>query len=243
MHGERQGQEPAHAARMLVIETSHRPALVAVTSGPCVLGERRLDETRRHARDIAPAIRTLLAGQGWRVRDLDAIVVGRGPGSYTGLRVGLTTAKTLAYATGVPLIALETFAAIASQTPAEALCFDVIADAQQDRLYTQRFTRAAPEAPPIAGPLSIQPFASWVEALPAGLWVTGPGLESFGDRVDGRASVAPRDLWLPSAASMVQLALERRTHGERDDPFAVEVLYLRPSSAEEQWQGRPGTPP
>ncbi len=238
MHDAGQGHEPAGAARLLVIDTSHRHAVVAVTAGEQVLGERRLDEARRHARDLAPAVRDLLAAQGWRVRDLSAIAVGRGPGSYTGLRVGLMTAKTLAYATGVPLLALETFAAIAQQAPAEALTLDVIADAQQDKVYAQRFTRPTPGAALAAAPLTIQPFAAWAPALPEHGWVTGPGLETFAGRIPSGVQLVPRDAWFPAAATLARLALDRLRRGERDDPRAVEPLYLRLSSAEEKWLQR-----
>src|SRR5207244_661461 len=128
-----------------------------------LLALRRLDEARRHARDLVPALRDLLDEQKWRPRDIQAVIVSRGPGSYTGLRVGIMSAKTFAYATGAALLAIDTFAAIASQAPAEVVCVDVIADAQQDKLYVQRFGRsqAAAGMQP-ASPLRIQPFSEWL---------------------------------------------------------------------------------
>src|SRR5260370_41614633 len=113
MHAREDRQQPL----LLVIETSHRVGLVALAEGERLLGERRLDEARRHARDLAPAIRDLLADQGWRARDLDAVVVSRGPGSYTGLRVGIMSAKTLAHAPGCTLLAGDPFAPVAQQPP------------------------------------------------------------------------------------------------------------------------------
>src|ERR1700753_1009836 len=97
--------------RLLILETSHRVGKVALASGDSIVGERTLDESRRHARDLAPAIQTLLGAQGWRARDLDGVIVSRGPGSYTGLRVGIMSAKTLAFATGCALLAIDTFEA------------------------------------------------------------------------------------------------------------------------------------
>src|SRR6185437_7257912 len=91
---------------------------------------RRLDETRRQARDLAPAMAALLAEQGWRPREVQAVLVSHGPGSYTGLRVGIMSAKTFAYATGCPLIAVDTFKAIALQAPESVAQVDVLADAQ-----------------------------------------------------------------------------------------------------------------
>src|SRR5215471_12911522 len=105
-------------ARLLLLETSGRVGQVALAEGGRLRGVRRLEETRRHARDLAPAVRELLAAQGWRVRDLHGVIVSRGPGSYTGLRVGIMSAKALAYATGCTLLAIDTFAVIAGQAPA-----------------------------------------------------------------------------------------------------------------------------
>src|SRR5262245_52282348 len=93
--------------RLLILETSGRLGQVAVAGGSALRERRRLDEARRHARDLAPAVADLLATQGWKARDLHAVIVSLGPGSYTGLRVGLMSAKTLAYATGCTLIGVE----------------------------------------------------------------------------------------------------------------------------------------
>jgi tRNA threonylcarbamoyladenosine biosynthesis protein TsaB len=223
---DRQHAEP----RVLVIDTSHRIALVALAAGGRMLGQRRLDEARRHARDLAPAIRELLAEQDWRAQHLDAVFVSRGPGSYTGLRVGIMSAKTLAYATDCTLLGLETFAAIARQAPAEALTVDVIADAQQDRVYVQRFTPAG-----AATALAIQPLAKWQATLTDAIWVMGPGLERFAPALGTAVRVAPPETWFARAERLLQLGLERLRRGEKDDVFAVEPLYLRASSAEEKW--------
>src|SRR2546430_466064 len=129
--------------RLLILETSGRRALVGVAAGGRVLGVRVLEEGRRNARDLAPAVAALLREQGWAARGLDAVLVSRGPGSYTGLRVGVMSAKTLAYATGCALVGVDTFAAIAVRAPAEATQLWVIADALQGQIYLQRFARDA----------------------------------------------------------------------------------------------------
>jgi tRNA threonylcarbamoyladenosine biosynthesis protein TsaB len=223
--------------RFLIVETSHHVGKVALAQGEALVAERLLDESRRHARDLAPAAQRLLTQQGWRARDLDAVIVSRGPGSYTGLRVGLMSAKTLAYATGCALLAIETFQAIYQQVlagshagawePGGAL--DVIADAQQDNIYAQRFGT-------FAEPLTIVPYEMWLEsALALHVAVTGPGLESFADRLPPALTMLPRETWLSQPTSLLKIGRARFLNGERDDPFVVEPLYLRASSAEEKW--------
>jgi len=222
--------------RLLLLETSGRVGQVAVAEGDVLRAARRLDEARRHARDLAPAVRDLLAAQGWRPADVHAVVVGRGPGSYTGLRVGVMSAKAFAYATGCALVALDTFAAIAAQAPAEALRLDVLADAQQDRVYVQGFARAAPGGDLLpATPLRIEPFADWLARREADAWVTGPGLRGHQQRLPAGARVMAAESWEPQAESLLRLGLTRYRGGARDDVWALEPLYLRPSSAEENW--------
>jgi tRNA threonylcarbamoyladenosine biosynthesis protein TsaB len=237
---------PIVKPQLLILETSHRLGKVALAANDVIVGARALDESRRHARDLAPAIHGLLAEQGWRARDLDGVIVSRGPGSYTGLRVGLMSGKTLAYAAGMPLIAINTFDAIAQNSSprpsggeglgvrGESHNLDVIADAQQGKVYAQRFG-THPE------PLAIVPFEMWLESARARhAAVTGPALELYADRVTG-VKVLPADSWLPTPVTLLQLGLARLEKGERDDPFAVEPLYLRGSSAEEKWaQLHPG---
>jgi tRNA threonylcarbamoyladenosine biosynthesis protein TsaB len=219
--------------RLLILETSLRVGQVALAAGEAIVGARTLDESRRHARDLTPAIQLLLAEQKWRARELDGVIVSRGPGSYTGLRVGIMSAKTLSYATGCALLAIDTFDAIAAcgqpfATP-QAANLDVIADAQQGKIYAQRFG-THPE------PLTILPFEMWLEsALAWHVAVTGPGLELYASRLPAELHVLPAAVWFPTAASLLQLGLERFRKGERDDPLAVEPLYLRASSAEEKW--------
>jgi tRNA threonylcarbamoyladenosine biosynthesis protein TsaB len=225
-------------AGLLVIETSHRRGAIALALGERVLGERRLDEARRHARDLAPAVRDLLMQEGWKPHELTAVLVSRGPGSYTGLRVGVMSAKTLAYATGCTLLALDTFAAIALQAPADAMTLDVIADAQQDKLYVQRFTRCVPGAALTSTPLAIEAFATWQATVPAGSCVIGPGLEKWAAHLPTGCGLAAKDAWFSSPASLLQLGLARLRRSESDDPFGVEPIYLRPSSAEENWKSR-----
>jgi tRNA threonylcarbamoyladenosine biosynthesis protein TsaB len=235
------------APRLLILETSGRGGQVALARGEEMLGLYRLDESRRQARDLAPAVARLLDEQGWRPADVQAVIVSRGPGSYTGLRVGVVSAKVFAHATGCALLGIDTFAAIALQAPPSVDRLDVLADAQQDKVYLQPFVRTAETARPTdawrsAGELAIRPFADWLAGRETGAWVTGPGLLRWAARLPPNVPVVEAALWEPQAASLLRLGLARFAAGERDDVLAMEPLYLRPSSAEEQWQRRAAQP-
>jgi tRNA threonylcarbamoyladenosine biosynthesis protein TsaB len=230
----------AEAPRLLLLETSGRSGFVGLAEGAELRGLRRLDETRRHTRDLAPATAELLAAQGWKPRDLSGVIVSRGPGSYTGLRVGIMSAKTLAYAVGCTLVGVETFAVIADQAPAEVNRVDVLADAQQDKVYVQPFGRTASGWRPLNA-LAVKPFAEWLTGRSAEAWASGPGLHRLAAQLPAGVPVIEAASWDPQPESLLRLGLARHTAGERDDPFALEPLYLRPSAAEEQRARQSGT--
>src|SRR5215218_6183318 len=123
----------------LILETSGRAARIGLARGREIVRAAELDSARRHAKEMVPTIDAFLKAEALRPADLTGIMVSRGPGSYTGLRVGLATAKALAYATGCQLRAVDTFAAIAEQVPANAQFVNVIADALQGQVYAQHF--------------------------------------------------------------------------------------------------------
>lgn len=200
-----------------------------------MLAEVCLNEARRHARDLAPSVSQLLTQQDWRPRDISAVLVSRGPGSYTGLRVGIMSAKTFAFATGCVLLGIDTFAAIAQQSPSAALCLDVLADAQQEKVYVQRFERGEIGGHPAAiASLTIRPFADWAAGCDGSVFVTGPGATVFESRLPKTARVVATDIRDPHPASLLRIGLRRFQAGEHDDVWSLEPLYLRPSAAEEQ---------
>jgi tRNA threonylcarbamoyladenosine biosynthesis protein TsaB len=226
--------------RFLILETSGRAGRVAAAEAESLLRWRTLDETRRHARDLAPAVAAILAELDWKPRQVAAVFVSQGPGSYTGLRVGIMSAKAFAYATGAALVGVPTFQAIALQAPVNSMSIEVLADAQQDRIYVQRFERreASGDIFP-ASPLAIRPFAEWLADRKGSDWLTGPGLRRFHDRLPAGTAIVEPESWDPLPESLLRIALARYRGGERDDPIAFEPIYLRPSSAEEKWDARP----
>ena len=222
----------------LVLETSGRVARVGLARGCAVVGTTDLDSARRHARDMTSTIGALLAAEGLKPTDLTGVIASRGPGSYTGLRVGLTTAKALAYATGCELRAADTFAAIAEQAPAEAHYVWVIADALQGQVYAQRFARRH-DGWLAANALQIVAAGAFAAGLAAGDWVSGPGVEVYADVLPPScARVAEADR-LPRVESVLADGL-RLPPLTRDELFALEPLYLRGSSAEEKADGPRG---
>src|SRR5687767_14652006 len=172
----------------LILETSGRGARIGLARAGELRQRAELDAARRHAREMIPTVDAMLAAEVLRPSDLTGIVVSRGPGSYTGLRVGLATAKALAYATGCQLRAVDTFAAIAEQAPAEAQFVWVVADALQGQVYAQHFARRH-DGWRAEGPLHITTAGAFAAKLPIGEWLSGPGVTVY----DGQLpTAAPR---------------------------------------------------
>jgi tRNA threonylcarbamoyladenosine biosynthesis protein TsaB len=225
--------------KLLLIETSGRIGRVGLAVGPELLAERALDAARRHARDLTPAVAELLRGRAWRPRDVAGVIVSLGPGSYTGLRVGVMAAKALAYATGCAVLGVPTFHVIANQADAVGLHLEVIADAQQEKLYVQPFVRTTPAARfAPAGELAIVPGAAWASGRRPDVAVTGPGLSMVERWLPPGTAAADRDRRDPTIGGLLEVGWDRFAAGVRDDPMRLEPIYLRPSSAEEQWDRR-----
>jgi tRNA threonylcarbamoyladenosine biosynthesis protein TsaB len=221
--------------RTLILETSGRVGRVALAHGAKIVAEQTLDEMRRHARDLAPTVAELCRQCGWRVRDLEAVLVSRGPGSYTGLRVGIMSAKTLAYATGCTLLAIDTFAAIARQAPPEAHQLHVLADAQQQKIYVQSWERSNSGWRSTAT-LTVRPIAEWLADLTPGTWVTGPGLRACESQLAPETPRVSEEKREARPTALLEIGLEHWRTGKADDFWALEPLYLRPSNAEKNWK-------
>src|SRR5687768_12135976 len=103
--------------RILALETSGLSGEVALLEGERVIAEQWLDPGQRTARSLAPGMKQILQTAGWQPRDVQLVAVTIGPGSFTGLRVGVTAAKTLAYAVGCEVMGVDTLEVIAAQAP------------------------------------------------------------------------------------------------------------------------------
>ena len=218
----------------LLLETSGRTGQVGLARGGAVVQNRCLDATRRHARDLAAVAGELLAAEGLKPADLTGVMAGIGPGSYTGLRVGVMSAKAFAYATGCRLVAVPTFAAIARQAPPEAQLVWVIADALQGQIYLQRLTRS-PESGQLApdNELRIDRADDVLPTAGAEVRLTGPGVKVYADRIPPHCRLVPEADREPTVESLFRAGIDLAPVS-REELFALEPLYLRGSSAEEK---------
>lgn len=219
----------------LGIETSGPGGGVALADNRRCLAERSLpQEGRRHARMLVSEIRTLLHESLTPLESLDAVAVSIGPGSFTGLRVGVVCAKTLAYALSVPLVAVDTFLAIAAQSPAEIAHLQVIGDGQRGDLYVGRYQRFPEDGWRSSAPIDIQSAEAWLQTLVPSDVATGPGLFRHESEAARRCSLLPVDCREPRAATVAILGEDLAAQGRAADIRSIEPFYLRRSGAEEK---------
>lgn len=221
--------------RILAIETSGRDATLAALNSdqhgePQTLAEAAIRGPERTAQLLAPRLQELLRDLDWKPSDVELVAVAVGPGSFTGLRIGVTTAKTLAYAVGAQVIGVNTLAAIAAQAPADTAPLWVVMDAQRQELFAAKFDAArnmvaAPE-------ILTQP--AWQNLLQPGDQVTGPGLRRLRIDLPGGVHTVPQNAWQPMATTVGQLAWRDHQAGRRDDLWQLVPLYYRQSAAEEK---------
>jgi tRNA threonylcarbamoyladenosine biosynthesis protein TsaB len=226
-------------SRALLIETSGRAAHVAIALDGTIVARRVLSEARRHARDLAPAVAEMLHEAGWQPAQVGHVIVGLGPGSYTGLRVGIMSAKIFSYATQAVLVGVPTFETLAAAALGEVDGVMLIADAQQNRVYGQCFGKSLGVDPPVElTPLRVLTS----DELYKGSWpvqaIAGPGLYKHGSTLPPAFRAMPAEFWETRPDALLRLGLARIAVGQIDDPYRLVPIYLRPSAAEQQWQGQ-----
>ena len=220
--------------RILAIETIDQSGSVAALEGDRPLAMRKLDAALRSASTLAPAIVELLADVNWHPRDVQLVAVASGPGSFTGLRVGVTTAKVFAYSVQADVIGVNALEAIANQTPLDAKSVWTVLDALRDQVVVAKFTRTESVRWMTAEPECLLDNSAWIAKLKPGDWVSGPGLIKLEPRIPKEVTLVECQHWSPTATSVGQLALRDYQRGRRDDVFSLLPQYSRPSAAEEK---------
>ena len=219
---------------VLALETTEAAASLAAFGDGNLVLEINLDSNKRSAQALAPGVRELLRRAGWRATDLDLVAVSIGPGSFTGVRVGVTTAKVLAYTAGAEVLGVETPATIAAAVPDEVQDLSVVLDAQRGELVTQRFHRGADQQMKAEKPWQLMTVDAWLGSLDSTVAVAGPILRRLAGRLPAEVKVLDRAFWSPRAATLGRLAMADYALGRRDDIWKLLPIYFRRSAAEEK---------
>jgi len=230
----------------LAIDTATDAASVAVGSPPLAASRAEVHGSRRHAAEILRLVDFALRPHRLRPADLDGIVLGDGPGSFTGLRVGWATAKGLAHEAGLDLRAIPSLMAAAAAAAVKlgavpiAACFDALRGQVFGAVYVVHPGRVDTLVAPAV--LTLTELAARAPARP--VLAVGDGAVRYADDVMRWTGAAPVPLEaLPPGATML-LSLLPRDGAARiiDDPAAAEPVYGRPAEAQVKWEARHGRP-
>lgn len=224
----------------LALDTSGSIGSVALRDAGVLLAERTLQVGVHHGQSLVPEVQRLFRDYGRRIRDCELVAVSIGPGSFTGLRVGVVFAKTLAYATGCRVVAINTLLAIAHNAPSDVVSVQVASDAQRGELFVEEFDRQPTGIWLSAAPVRIVNVREWADSLDPNSVVMGPGLEKLVATLAGRCRILDSELWTPRAACLAELGELAAQDGLLTDSWSLEPAYLRKSSAEEKWEARHG---
>ncbi len=226
--------------RILAIETAVQRGSIALLEQrrqQCELvHEALLPVDQRSAQSLAPALADALQRVDWPSKSVDLVAVANGPGSFTGLRIAVTTAKTFAYAVGARLVACNTLRVLVEQLPANVTDACAVMDARRRQLFAARFRRATDGQWNEVAPCQIIDRDTLVSRLSAETILTGPELERLTADLPllQQQPRATPDCWLPRASTLGRLACVAHDAGQWEDLFGLLPQYYRLSYAEEK---------
>ena len=236
----------------MVIETSGRLGSVALALGPDLLEERFFSGQLRHTAELLPTMDSLCRSHQWRPSDIEQLYVSAGPGSFTGLRIAITAAKTLAFAQSTQIVAVPSTDALAlnaawSLPPEElAQCqVVVVIEAGRGRVFAAVFEPTDPSRkcePVMPGFDVIIPAAQMhptelLDQTSRPLFLLGEGLTYHPDEFTGAGLVIlPESCNRPSAANVHRCGYLRAQAGLFADAHQLQPIYLRRPEAEEKWE-------
>lgn len=227
--------------RIVAIETSSALGSVALAEGDELRAVAELATTARHCQNLMPTIDALCRQTGWRPNDLDQVFVSAGPGSFTGLRISITIAKTLATALGLHIVAVPTMRVIAARAeslhqPPDRLA--VVLDAKRRQVYASLFQLRDRQYQTVLDACLMTP-AELLERAPRPLTLTGEGLTWHADAFQGHTiDWLDHDHRMPRAREVHRIGRRMAKRSEFTPPNDLIPIYIRIPEAEEKWAER-----
>ena len=225
--------------RALAIETSGRIGSVALIDEDGAIEEREFQHGLQHAAMLIPLIDELCQKRGWKPADMEEVYVSVGPGSFTGLRIGITLAKTLAFATGAKLVAVPSMRVLVENASAEARHAIVVLDAKREQVFTARFERA--EGNWVERETEhLEALSSMLQRAPRPVELIGEGIAYHTQYIpqDREILITPEERWRARAGVLARIGRESAREGKFVDPFLLEPIYIRPPEAQEKLEAK-----
>ena len=211
--------------KVLAFDTSSKALSLAILEDKQILAETTINIKKNHSITLMPAIDFLMASLDWTPKDLDRIVVAEGPGSYTGLRIAVATAKTLAHTLNIELVGMSSLLALVPSQQ-EGLVVPIM-DARRNNVYAGFYENAK-----AVFPEAHLPFAEVLEQVKDAEQVTFVGeVGPFVEQIQEHLPQANYQETLPNVANLALLAWDK----EADSLHDFVPNYLKRVEAEENW--------
>ncbi len=228
---------------ILGIETSTRTGSVAIVEEEKIIAEYTLNIKETHTSRLMPAIDHILKDAQLTIHQMDAVAVSLGPGSFTGLRIGVATAKGLCLALRKPLIGIPTLDAFAHNICYTSHLICPLIDARREEVYTAIYRYRLPigrhELEKLTDDM-VLPLEELLSQIDHSTIFVGDVFDGYRSLVEkemqGKASFAPPHLSLPRAANVAVLGLRKLKSGEESDLREIAPLYVRRPEAEVKWK-------
>lgn len=225
--------------KVLGLEASTAAGSVALVDERELQGELWFNSPRTHSERILHGVDQILRGAGLHPQDIQGVAVGLGPGSFTGIRIALSTAKGLALALSIPLVGVPTLEAMAHNVPFWPQDICPMVDARRGHVYGAVFQAAYRSMEQKEGQ-RVRELTSWLRVFSDATIFLGTGAVAYRETIrkilGSRAHFPPAELLHPRAAVIARLGLERMNSGVADDLDHLEPLYLKRSEPEPSYR-------
>jgi tRNA threonylcarbamoyladenosine biosynthesis protein TsaB len=228
--------------KVLAVDTSSLAATVAIMDDSTLLGEYTIIHKKTHSQKIMPMINELMNTIEIKPSDIDIYAASSGPGSFTGLRIGITTIKAMAYAVNKPVVSVPTLDALAYNIPMTESLVCPMMDARNNQVYTALYKKEGLKQSKITEymGISIEELVKLVKGKNHKVVFVGDAVkihkEYFKRELEEKCEFAPGHLMLQRAASVAQLAFVRANEGMTESCFDMVPFYLRKSQAEREYE-------
>lgn len=226
--------------RILSLETSTMAGSIALNDEGRLIAEVMLNIEVAHSERLMSSIEWLLKASRTSINEINAFAISIGPGSFTGLRIGLSTVKALSYATEKPLIAIPTLDAFALRLPFSPYNICPMLDARKNEIYTGLYRWRDDTIEKVITEMAIAPD-DFLKQINGKTVFMGDGAKIYRelimDVLKDDALFAPAFMMSPSASTVAEIAIEKLKREEIADPVTLTPFYIRKSEAEIYWKG------
>lgn len=217
---------------ILGVDTSTKFLSLAVNKDDCLLAACRKEAHQAHSRLVVNVIDKLLKKNSLRCADIDVFCAGLGPGSFTGLRIGLSLVKALAFASGKKAAGIPSLDIIAGNVD-KKVKFSVILDARRGNLYSAFYDNRGDKLKRTSPYLLIK-FSDWLSRIKEKTYVLGDGIAAYAKELAKQADIAclSEMFWYPDAGKLNLLACRKIKDGGAGDIAKISPLYLYPKECQ-----------